>query len=91
LGGGWRQETFRPETGGIVSFPGSLFHAGAPITLGLRYIIAAFMYLDEGEDEELPGLPRVRLGGTGNASSDASSSDDSDEVDRLCAEALTRR
>ena len=76
--------------GGVVSFPGSLFHAGAPITQGLRYIIAAFMYLDNGE-EDATGLPGIRAGATGNASSDDSSDDDSDEVDRMCNAAIGRR
>ena len=31
----------------MVSFEGSLFHGGEPIVRGTRYVIAAFLYVDE--------------------------------------------
>ena len=37
----------RPELGHMVSFEGSLFHGGEPIVRGTRYVIAAFLYVDE--------------------------------------------
>ena len=51
-GGTWFEDldqTLRPDVGGVVAFPGHLCHSGAPITQGVRYIIAVFMYM-EGED-----------------------------------------
>jgi len=93
-GGTWfedLEETLRPEVGGVVSFPGALFHAGAAITSGRRYIIAAFMYLAEVEEEE-KDIPSRQGWGTGHDSSqDTESSDDSDEVDRMCAELMPIR
>ncbi|KAG5189460.1 hypothetical protein JKP88DRAFT_206182 [Tribonema minus] len=37
----------RTEAGHVLSFKGDLIHGGDPITEGTRYIIAAFLYLDE--------------------------------------------
>ena len=37
----------RPELGHAVAFRGDARHAGEPITHGTRYIVAAFLYLDE--------------------------------------------
>ena len=37
----------RPELGHAVAFRGNARHAGEPITHGTRYIVAAFLYLDE--------------------------------------------
>lgn len=53
-GGGTRFEStglvISPEAGHVVCFPGSLRHAGHPITRGRRYVIAAFLWVD-GFDE----------------------------------------
>jgi predicted 2-oxoglutarate/Fe(II)-dependent dioxygenase YbiX len=35
-----------PPPGHAVLFPGALQHAGAPITAGVRYIVAAFLWVD---------------------------------------------
>ena len=37
----------RPEIGHVVAFPGSLRHGGAPLKRGVRYIIAAFLWVSE--------------------------------------------
>ena len=36
--------TARPDVGRIVAFKGNLRHAGAPVTRGIRYIVAAFLF-----------------------------------------------
>jgi predicted 2-oxoglutarate/Fe(II)-dependent dioxygenase YbiX len=36
--------TARPDIGGVVAFGGDLRHAGAPVTKGVRYIVAAFLF-----------------------------------------------
>ena len=36
--------TARPDIGGVVAFGGDLRHAGAPVTRGVRYIVAAFLF-----------------------------------------------
>ena len=41
------RRALRPELGHMVSFEGSLFHGGEPIVRGTRYVIAAFLYVDE--------------------------------------------
>lgn len=40
-------ETIRPDQGQVASFPGHLSHQGSTITRGLRYIIAAFLYVGD--------------------------------------------
>ena len=37
----------RPEVGCAVAFPGELRHGGAPVTEGVRYIIAAFLWVSQ--------------------------------------------
>jgi hypothetical protein len=50
----------RPERGCVVAFPGSLRHGGQPITRGVRYIIAAFLYVDGWEEPPFwAGAPLV--------------------------------
>jgi hypothetical protein len=40
--------TIRPATGSVLSFRGdSIFHGGAAVTKGIRYILAIFLYYDE--------------------------------------------
>ena len=34
-----------PKLGHVVAFPGALRHGGAPVTRGVRYIIAAFLWI----------------------------------------------
>ena len=47
----WKKN-FRPPLGHCVAFPGGLWHGGEPITSGVRYIIAAFLWVAaEGEGE----------------------------------------
>ena len=41
------RRALRPERGHMVSFEGGLFHGGEPIVRGTRYVIAAFLYVDE--------------------------------------------
>ena len=41
------RRALRPERGHLVSFEGGLFHGGEPIARGTRYVIAAFLYVDE--------------------------------------------
>ena len=36
----------RPERGHVVSFPGAVRHGGAATTRGVRYIIAAFLWVE---------------------------------------------
>lgn len=36
----------RPDCGGVVCFPGSLRHGGHTVTSGVRYIIAAFLWVE---------------------------------------------
>jgi predicted 2-oxoglutarate/Fe(II)-dependent dioxygenase YbiX len=44
-------ETAQCDAGGVVAFPGHLLHGGAAITRGVRYIIAAFLYLRDEDDD----------------------------------------
>jgi tetratricopeptide (TPR) repeat protein len=44
--------SIRPGIGGVVSFRGdSLLHGGDPVVSGTRYIIVAFLYLDQGSHD----------------------------------------
>jgi predicted 2-oxoglutarate/Fe(II)-dependent dioxygenase YbiX len=43
--------TAKCDVGGFVVFPGHMAHGGAAITRGVRYIIAAFLYLSDEDDE----------------------------------------
>ena len=38
--------TARPGAGHVVAFRGSLQHGGAPVTAGVRYIVAAFLFVE---------------------------------------------
>jgi hypothetical protein len=55
--------TICPSTGSLVTFRGDkMLHGGNPVTRGIRYILAVFMYLDDDDDDacrgkELPGRP----------------------------------
>jgi hypothetical protein len=41
-------KTFHPKAGSMVSFRGNkVLHGGSPVTKGVRYILAIFLYLDE--------------------------------------------
>ena len=42
-------ELLRPEKGHVVAFPGELRHGGSPVTEGVRYIIAAFLWISTDE------------------------------------------
>jgi len=44
----------RLERGALLLFPSTLLHAGQRITRGRRYIIAAFLWLDEDEETAQP-------------------------------------
>lgn len=37
------------DVGGVIGFDGSLYHGGHPVTAGVRYIIVAFLYCDDGQ------------------------------------------
>ena len=37
----------RPGLGHLVAFPGALWHGGQPITRGVRYVIAAFLWVSD--------------------------------------------
>lgn len=57
-------QSLRPELGHVVSFSGDLVHGGDPITHGTRYIVAAFLYVDdvpEGLSHEAAGKRRRTL------------------------------
>ena len=41
------RRALRPSLGHMLSFEGDVFHGGEPIVRGVRYIVAAFLYLDE--------------------------------------------
>ena len=43
----------RPQVGNVVAFPGTVRHGGARISSGVRYIVAAFLWIDV-EGFELP-------------------------------------
>lgn len=36
----------RPDVGGVVCFPGSLRHGGDTVTKGVRYVVAAFLWVE---------------------------------------------
>ena len=38
--------TARPAAGHLVAFKGALQHGGAPVTAGVRYIVAAFLFVE---------------------------------------------
>ena len=40
----------RPDVGRVVAFPGEMRHGGAPVTRGVRYIIAAFLWVSSAND-----------------------------------------
>eukprot|EP01041_Mallomonas_annulata_P010869 gene10869-22693_t len=42
----------RPDIGQVLSFRGDLMHGGEPITSGVRYIIAAFLYISHHKDDD---------------------------------------
>ena len=42
-----------PSRGHVVAFDGNVLHGGEPIVSGRRYIIAAFLYVDDGDDVPL--------------------------------------
>ena len=42
----------RPDVGRVVAFPGEMRHGGAPVTRGVRYIIAAFLWVAGREELE---------------------------------------
>ena len=68
--------------GGLVVFPGALYHAGAPTTKGRRYVIVAFLFEDSDKDElerRLDGADRKLDGGAGFAD------DSEDDLSRLLA------
>ena len=69
------------DTGGLVVFPGALYHAGAPTTRGRRYVIVAFLFEDRDADElerRLDGADRKLDGGAGYG-------DEEDDLSRLLA------
>ena len=74
------------DAGGLVLFPGSLFHAGAPTTKGRRYVIVAFLFEDRGDADELErrldGADRRLDGGSGFARPAGAEEDD---LNRLLA------
>lgn len=48
------QRSVNPSTGGMVSFAGNrCLHCGNPVTRGVRYILAIFLYLDEDLSSEM--------------------------------------
>ena len=42
-----RESVVRPDLGHVVAFGGGVRHGGAPVTRGVRYIIAAFLWVSE--------------------------------------------
>jgi hypothetical protein len=38
--------TARPGSGHLVAFEGAMQHGGAPVTAGVRYIVAAFLFVE---------------------------------------------
>jgi hypothetical protein len=43
------------DAGGVVAFPGTIRHGGAPVTKGIRYIIPLFLYLHENKSGKEKG------------------------------------
>ena len=41
-------EVLNCNAGGVISFHGNMYHGGHPITNGIRYILVAFLYSDDG-------------------------------------------
>ena len=39
-------EAVAPDVGHCVLFPGECVHSGAPVTAGVRYIVAAFLWVE---------------------------------------------
>ena len=66
------RRALRPERGHMVSFEGGLFHGGEPIVRGTRYVIAAFLYVDETRGAA------QQHGATATASEPPSGSDEAD-------------
>ena len=57
-----------PAVGHLVAFEGGLLHGGEPVSRGVRYILACFMYVDdcgEGGGDERGG--KVQEDGAGQA------------------------
>ena len=48
-----------PQLGHVVAFPGALRHGGAPVTRGVRHIVAAFLWV---ASEEAASAPPARRG-----------------------------
>jgi hypothetical protein len=74
-------EAVNCDAGGLVVFPGALYHAGAPTTKGRRYVIVAFLFEDVDKDElerRLDGADRKLDGGAGYG-------DEEDDLSRLLA------
>jgi hypothetical protein len=74
-------EAVNCDAGGLVVFPGALYHAGAPTTKGRRYVIVAFLFEDRAADElerRLDGADRKLDGGAGYG-------DEEDDLSRLLA------
>ena len=75
-------EAVNCDSGGLVVFPGALYHAGAPTTKGRRYVIVAFLFEDSDKDElerRLDGADRKLDGGAGFLD------DEEDDLSRLLA------
>uniref|UniRef100_A0A7S4F1W7 Uncharacterized protein n=1 Tax=Chrysotila carterae TaxID=13221 RepID=A0A7S4F1W7_CHRCT len=48
----------RPEQGQLLAFSGALLHGGEPIVRGVRYVLAAFLYIEGEEPDRELGTAR---------------------------------
>lgn len=48
------RQSLRLPHGHVIAFEGGLFHAGEPIVVGTRYIIAAFLYTEAAATDLIP-------------------------------------
>jgi hypothetical protein len=77
--------TLAPGAGHVVLFPGGLQHAGARISSGTRYIVAAFLWVDAAPAQRLRVLAEPEAPGD-----DAGSSEEEEEEEEETEAAVAR-
>lgn len=73
------------DRGHCITFPGGLRHGGDPITSGVRYIIAVFLFVSDEAEEAIKSSKYSRFGsnstsGMSNSTSSRNNSDSSDNT-----------
>jgi hypothetical protein len=70
------------DRGHCITFPGGLRHGGDPITSGVRYIIAVFLFVSDEAEEAIKSSKYSRYGSTSTSGmSNSGSSRNSDSSD----------